>query len=326
MTPPSKLDLHASVLDVLQPAPVQLPESATVAEALDVLRTHGASRHVPRLYLIDEEGRLSGVVPSKALLTAQPATPLADLSPSDLVAIPEWATVLIAAEYFVSKKSKVFPVVAADGRLLGQVDSVVFTEDVVSQAQRSFDDIFQIIGVHATQGLSPWAGFRDRFPWLLSNIAGGLVCAVLAGMYESLPQAAVTLALFIPVVLALAESISIQSVTLTLQGLHSSGVTWARLWPALRREAAVAVLLGLGAGSLVGLTAWVWKGNPALALVLAGAILLAMINAALIGMLLPTALHAARRDPRIAAGPVVLATADVCTLVIYFTLAGWAVS
>jgi magnesium transporter len=326
MNPSPLLDLQASVLDVLQPAPVQLPDSATVADALDALRARATGRDVLYLYVVDADDHLTGVVPTRALLSAQPGTSIGDMALSDVVAIPDWATVLIAAEYFVSKKFLAFPVVNAEGRLLGQVDVSVFTDEVLSHARRSFDDIFQIIGVHATQGLSPWAGFRDRFPWLLSNIAGGLVCAVLAGMYESLLQAAVALALFIPVVLALAESISMQSVTLTLQGMHSSGTTWARVWPAIRREAAVAVLLGIGAGSLVGLTAWIWKGNPMLALVLAGAILLAMVNAALLGLVLPTALHAARRDPRIAAGPVVLATADVCTLIIYFTLAGWAVT
>jgi magnesium transporter len=34
----------------------------------------------------------------------------------------------------------------------------------------------------------------------------------------------------------------------------------------------------------------------------------------------PTALHALKADPRIAAGPVVLASADVVTLLFYFGL------
>ena len=46
-----------------------------------------------------------------------------------------------------------------------------------------------------------------------------------------------------------------------------------------------------------------------------------MATAALLGLLLPTMLHAGKLDPKIAAGPIVLAVADVCALLIYFNLA-----
>ena len=228
---------------------------------------------------------------------------------------------LVAAEYFVTQRFLAFPVVSSGGQLVGQVDVRVFTDEVVGHAKRSFDDIFQIIGVHATQGRTVWLGFRDRFPWLLTNIAGGLLCAMMASHYEELLDVVVVLAVFVPMVLALAESVSMLSATLTLQGLHTSGVTWALLGPAIRREFGVAALLGLSSGTLVGLIAWAWKGNGVLALVVGGAIAASMVTAALWGLLLPTLLHAAKRDAKIAAGPIVLATADVCALLIYFNLA-----
>lgn len=315
------LDLHASVLTVLQRDHLTLQPTHTVGEALEALRERGATAEILYLYVVDTEGRLVGVVPTRALLSARPDTTLDAIMLDDVTAIPEWATVLIAAEYFVSKKHLAFPVVSGDGILLGQVDVSVFTDEVVSHARRSFDDIFQIIGIHATQGRTTWEGFSDRFPWLLTNVAAGLLCAAIASHSEGLLDTVVVLALFIPVVLALAESVSIQSVTLTLQGLHSSGATWALVGPALRREFLVAVLLGLGCGSIVGTIAGVWKGDVMLAVALGGAITAAMVTASLLGYLLPTLLHAARRDPKIAAGPIVLAAADLCTLLVYFNLA-----
>ena len=50
------------------------------------------------------------------------------------------------------------------------------------------------------------------------------------------------------------------------------------------------------------------------------AITLSMIVACLFGVAVPAVLRAARADPKIAAGPVVLASADVATLLIYFGL------
>ena len=76
--------------------------------------------------------------------------------------------------------------------------------------------------------------------------SGGLLCAFVTSRYESLLDAVVVLALFIPVVLALAESVSIQSVTLTLQGFHGGGRDAPRR--SLTKELATAALLGVGCG------------------------------------------------------------------------------
>ena len=177
----------------------------------------------------------------------------------DVMAIPSWATVLVAAEYFVNHRLLAFPVVETSGKLVGVVDVTLFNDDVIALAKQSFDGIFQLLGIHATQALTPWAGFKDRFPWLLCNIAGGLLCAVLASHFEELLNVAVVLALFIPVVLALAESVSIQSVTLTLQNLQSGRIHWGQFGRALFQEALTALMLGSGCGALVAVITWVWK-------------------------------------------------------------------
>ena len=46
-----------------------------------------------------------------------------------------------------------------------------------------------------------------------------------------------------------------------------------------------------------------------------------MTTACLLGVLIPSISRALRMDPKIAAGPLTLALADVCTLLAYFGLA-----
>ena len=60
-------------------------------------------------------------------------------------------------------------------------------------------------------------------------MAGGILAAFLSSIYELELQKVVALALFIPVVLALAESVSMQSVSLALQNLHGERPTWKTL-------------------------------------------------------------------------------------------------
>ena len=148
------------------------------------------------------------------------------------------------------------------------------------------------------------------------------MAAVVVDVYQSTLNAVIALALFMPVVLALGESVSVQSVTLMLQRLHGAPRGSRTVLASLGRELATAALLGLAVGALVGSVAWAWQRQPAVAAVIAFTVTAAMTSAALIGAALPAALRGLRRDPRIASGPIALALADLVTLQVYFGLAG----
>jgi magnesium transporter len=297
-----------------------------VGECLEHLRTHPLTERVIYFYVVDEEGVLKGVVPTRRLLGARPDERIDTVMHPSTISVPDSAPLSRALELFIEHRFLALPVTDGDGRLLGAIDVSLFTENLEDlQYGNVSQEIFQLIGVHlatARQG-NPFAAFKDRFPWLLANVAGGLLCAAISGMYQILLESVVLLALFIPVCLALAESVSIQSASLTIQALQHKGPNRSSLLRALRQEAAVAVLLGLSCGGIVGATAWVWKGDPLAAIAICSSITLAMITACLLGILLPTAVKAMGKNPTVASGPVVLATADVATLLFYFNLAGW---
>jgi magnesium transporter len=313
-------NLHDPVLPLVRPVPVALKQRQTIAEAHAAVRSVPAARHVPYFYVLDEEERLAGVVKAGDLLVAQLDERVEQVMVPGVVAIPSWATVLIASEYFATRKFRAFPVIHDDGTIAGAVDKAVFTGDIIDAARETYDEIYQLLGVHATAMRTPWTAFLDRFPWLLSNITGGLLCAFIAGQFESMLQQVVVLSLFIPIVLALAESVSMQSATLTLQRLSSDSLKPRQILQALWREARTAVLLGLSCAAVVAVVVLAWRRNAMGALVVGGAIAATMFTACLFGVLLPTLVRVFKVDPRIAAGPLVLATTDVVTLMFYMWL------
>ncbi len=295
----------------------------TVSEALEYLRAQRLGERIVYFYVTDGQGRLCGVVPTRRLLMADPNARLDPLMVRDIVTLPARATVRETCEAFLRHRFLALPVVDADGRLHGTADVSLLTGEIADFAeQQSKDDIFQLIGVHVARALTPWRSFTDRFPWLLANISGGLLAAGLASLYEPLLNSVIVLALFIPVVLALAESVSIQSVSLTLQSLHGARIDWSFFGAAIWKELRTASMLGVASGALVGSLAWIWKANAVVALAIGTSILLAMMTACVLGVALPAALRALRRDPRIAAGPIVLALADLATLLFYFHVSG----
>jgi magnesium transporter len=129
------------------------------------------------------------------------------------------------------------------------------------------------------------------------------------------------LAFFLTMVLGLAESVSIQSMTVTIQALRATPPNFRWYGRAFRREAGIAALLGAACGIVVGLIVWLWRGAGLAGIAIGTSILLALCTACLFGLSVPALLHALKLDPKIAAGPVTLAFTDLFTLLFNFSLA-----
>ena len=249
-----------------------------------------------------------------------------------VVAIPATATVLDACEFFVLYKFLAFPVVDERRRVIGIIDANLFAEEIL-EAGESEDryrssapvgpEFFEALGFHIEQirGASPWRIFRFRFPWLLVTVTGGTVSAILAGFFEATLARSLVLAFFLTMVLGLNESVSMQSMSVTIHALRSATVTWRWLTSAFRREVATALLLGISCGVVVVLIVWIWRKDMTAAVVIGGSIALSLVTACALGLAVPSLLHRLRLDPKIAAGPVTLALADFIALSIYFTSA-----
>ena len=304
-----------------------LRREATVQQALDLIRHQGVAERIIYFYVVDEAEKLVGVLPTRRLLTSPLDTPLADIMVPRVLAIPETATLLEACEMFVLYKYLAFPVVDAERHMRGVVEVGLLTDELTAApdqpAERQrVDDLFETLGfrVSEVRDAAPLRAFRVRFPWLLTTIASGVVGALLAGMYEATLAHSLVLAFFLTLVLALGESVSVQSMTVTLQRLRANRPTMAWFGRALRHELGTALLLGLACGSLVALVVLVWKGNGPAAAAIGASIVLSLATACVLGLGIPTLVHALKLDPKIAAGPITLAVVDVFTLLFYFNL------
>ena len=311
---------------------VRLRTDQTVGEALAAMRAHPPEGRVIYFYVVDGDDRLQGVVPTRRLLLNPLDKPLADIMVRRVIALPAEATVLDACDFFILHRLLAFPVVDGERRIVGVIDVDLYTERLgEAEDSRSpeenggADDLFQLIGVHVSQArqTSPVAAYRSRLPWLICNVIGGMMAVLLCWLFEVELQRVLALALFIPVVLALAESVSTQSVSLALQALHGRPATWLALLPKLRRELLTGLLLGGTCGLLVAAVAWVWLGRLEVVIPLLGGITGGVAVAAVLGLVMPNLLHLLTLDPKVAAGPLALAFSDVLTLLIYFGLAHW---
>ncbi len=301
-----------------------LREDMLAEGALALIREHGIGERIIYFYVIDMDDRLVGVLPTRRLLTAPLDARLGDIMVRRVVAIPKTATLLDACDLFVMHKFFALPVVDEKRRVVGTVDLSVFTQEMLDLSEpEKTDDVFEALGFRLSElrDASPLRAFRVRFPWLLATIGSGTAGALLAGIFEATLARAIIVSFFLALVLALAESVSVQSMTLTLQALRTTRPTFVWFWKTVWREVRSGALIGVGCGAVVTAIVWLWRGNATAAVTIGSAILGSVVISNLSGVLVPSSLHALKLDPKIAAGPLTLAVADVLTLLLYFSLA-----
>lgn len=321
-----KTQMDQPVLEVARKDFIELRPEFTVREALNYIRSQQVGEKIVYFYVVGEDGRLVGVLPTRRLLAASPDQMISELMITRVVTIPQKATVLDACEFFIMHKFLAFPVVDEQRRMVGLVDVSIFTEEVFDYAKREkWDEVFETIGFHLeeVQNASPLRAFRFRFPWLAATIGSGVLCALLTSAYEMTLANSLILAFFLTLVLGLGESVAIQSMTVAVQSLRAVRPSAKWYWSALRRESGTAVMLGAACGTVVGLIAWLWRGEGLSAIAIGGSIALALFWACFFGLSIPSLLHALKLDPKIAAGPMTLALADIFTILSYFSLAAY---
>lgn len=290
-------------------------------EARRILRERRLDHHLFYVYVIDEQDRLLGQVSARRLLLSGGDEPITVLMHPCPATVSFHETAGQAFETLASLRQLALPVVDDGGRLLGVVDVTAWAADASDRMESSRHEFFGRLGAaveeHRMGG--PLRSFVLRMPWLICNIASGLACAFIADAHAHLLEAVIVLAAFIPMVLTVSESISVQAGELSLQLLRTDATLPAFL-RRLRHEAGTAILLGACCGALVAAASLLFAEpdeRRAILLTLLLSVLGAMLTAAAVGSVVPRVLRRVGLNPKFASGPVTLMVVDVASTVIY---------
>ncbi len=308
-----------------RPDVVRLLETETISEALSRLRGEQVGERIVYFYVTDSTGQLVGVVPTRRLILSDPSTLVGDVMIHPAVAVRESEPFGTALQTITERRLLALPVVDESGRLRGVLDVTAFTDTLVDLERReSADELFQLAGVRIVQERSRselWV-LKRRLPWLLFNVCSGIGAAFISELFDGLLRVIVAVAFFVPLVLTLAESVAMQSVTMSLNQLQAA--RRVRAAGGIVREFRVGVLLGLTSGIIAALIGLVWMRSLTIAGVIAGAILLAGATGATFGFFVPRLVRRWELNPTVASGPVTLALTDLVALTCYFGLSSLA--
>jgi len=305
---------------IMNPDVVALQADATVDDAIRLLRSADEDTITASLYVVGPDGRLTGFVRLRRLVTARPTARIGDIMSTDVISVPVDADQEEVADLVEKYDFIAIPVVDAGGLLVGAVtvDDVL---DVISE--EATEDIYKMAGSSAEEEESEslFHVARYRLPWLLICLGGTQLSTAVLGLASHRVGLYEQMSVFTAAIMAMAGNTSLQSATTTVRRLALDTLPRGRYVRHVVRELGVALLMGVVCGAVAAGLASLFQHDPKIGIGLGIAMALGMSAASLLGAAMPLVLDLVGIDPAVASGPLVSTINDSLALTVYFTVA-----
>lgn len=273
------------------------------------------------LYVVDEVGRLAGVISMRDLVLCKPDTALADIMIDNVRSFRagQHASELLKA--FRKYRFMAIPVVDAEGLPVG----VVTQDDAMRLAEEQADqELLQLTGIVGGEELRDMPFLSRswrRISWLTVNVVLNIIAASVIAMHQETLRAVIALAVFLPIISDMSgcagnQAVAVSIRELSLERIRPRDVLW--VW---RKEFSIGLLNGLILGLICGVIGWLWQGNLWLGAIVGMAMWINTLVAVTIGGLVPLVLRKFGRDPALAAGPILTTLTDACGFLVVLGLA-----
>lgn len=312
-----------SVGRLMTPEYIRLRAEWTVEQALTHIRKYGRDSEIFNiLYVTDDTGQLIDKVRMRRLIFAGPEKAIRDLLNYNCISISAFEDREVAVEMIKKYDVNALPVLDSDGVLVG----IVTVDDILDVAEEEATEDIQLGAAVAPlestySSTGSFELFRKRIGWLLILILVNLISAAVISNYETQLIEYITLALFMPLVIASGGNSGAQSATLMVRAIATGDLKSNDWSSAMLKEILVGISMGLAMGGLAFVVGWLYGGESAIAQIIGLSMLSIVLVANIFGALLPFALDRVNIDPAVASSPLITSIMDVLGLIIYFSIA-----
>ncbi|HLF61159.1 MAG TPA: magnesium transporter [Acidimicrobiia bacterium] len=297
-----------------------LPIGLTAGEAIERIRNlNDELEDLSYVYVVDDEGRLQGVISFRDLVFKRPGASLDEAMVPDPVSVNAFSDREEVAE--LAQRYHLFgiPVTDGNGRLLGMVTSDAVLEAVQDEATEDFAAAVGA-GVGETVYTDVSKSVRMRSPWLILNLGLSLVVALVIEKQTGIISQEPILAALMPVVASLGGNSGNQALAVMIRSLASDDVPRAQVPSILKRHFGTGLFNGVilavvAAGLTYLLLGFAIFGTEAdvrtMAIIVAVASLANLVIATLAGATIPLVLRRLGQDPALASSILLTTITDV---------------
>ena len=276
--------------------------------------------HTDKIFVVDEEDVLIGVLPVRKLLISNPEDLVADVMATDVVRFSPQDDAEEAAQAFERYDLVTAPVIDANGKLIGRItiDEMV---DVIREESEA--DILNMAGLQEEEDLfAPVLdSVKNRWMWLAINLCTAFLASRVIGAFESSISQIVALAALMPIVAGIGGNSGNQTITMIVRAMAVGQLADIQAGRLLKKEIGVALVNGILWGSVMGLLSYVLYGSVGIGLVMVAAMTLNLLLAAAVGVLIPIVMEKLGRDPALGSSVLITAVTDSGGFLIFLGLA-----
>jgi magnesium transporter len=298
-----------------------LPPDTAAQGAIDKIRERGELESFFYLYVVDDAGKLVGVVPIRNLVIAPPDRTLKEMMIADPIKADVFMDQEEAARLVAKYELLALPIVDEAGHLEG----IITVDDVIDIFnEESTEDMYKMVGLaEEDRVFTPVSrSVRMRLPWTFLNLLTAALAASVVGFFEGTLHEIIALVTFMPVIAGVGGNGATQTATVIIRAIALGELEFASAWKAIVKQVMVNICIALAAGALIAVAAMLWKGNPFLGLVLASAMILNLgLMAGFAGAVIPLLLKALKFDPALGSGIIVTGLTDAFGFLSFLGLA-----
>lgn len=276
--------------------------------------------HTDKLFVVDYDGVLKGVLPIKRLLVNDPEKQVAEVMASDPVTFHPDEDAYDAAQAFERYDLVSTPVVDKSGKLIGRltIDEMV---DLIREESET--EVLNMAGLREEEDIfaSVWKSVRNRWAWLAVNLVTAFIASRVIGLFDGSIEKLVALAALMPIVAGIGGNSGNQTITMIVRAMALDQVGTGNTARLLRKEVGVGLVNGLVWGGVIGAVAYWLYDSWSLGVVMTAAMTLNLLLAALMGVLIPMTLARLGRDPAMGASVMITAMTDSGGFFIFLGLA-----
>jgi magnesium transporter len=276
--------------------------------------------HTDQLFVVDREGQFKGLLPVNRLLVTDPETVVGDAMVKEPVRLHPDEEAQDAAAAFERYDLVSAPVVDDSARLIGRVT----VNAVVDYIREETDnEMLSAGGLLEEEDLfaSVWKSVKNRWAWLAVNLVTAFIASRVIGLFEHSIAKLVALAALMPIIAGISGNSGNQTITMIVRALALGQITAVNARKLFVKEIGVSLLNGLIWGGVVGLFAFFIYHDWHLGVVMTGAMVLALMLAAVMGVAIPLTMQKLGRDPAIGASVMITAITDSGGFFIFLGLA-----
>lgn len=299
---------------------IRVKENWTIKQCTDEIRIQAEEvNQVYTAYVVDEFEELLGWISLKKILLTPENQRVEDIYDSNIISESTYSSGEEVAATMQKYDLVAVPIVDAFNRLVGRVTFDDVLDYVKDEAEKDYQMLSGITGGKNTSD-TVFSNTRARLPWLIVGLAGGIASSLVIGGFEEELTRNVQLALFMPLIMAMAGNVGVQSSSIMVQGLANNSITNSDVWGKLGKELIIAIINGLVCSGLLMGYGFISGNHLNIMMTVSLSLLSVILVAAVIGTIVPLALDRLKIDPALATGPFITTSNDLLGLFLYFII------